>query len=57
MNEENLSSESVDDKDKSDSMIKLSALELNNIKLDAKHTLLTPDYLERLSSTDEKNLN
>ena len=26
----------------------LSALELNNIKLDNKHTLLTPQYLEDL---------
>ena len=28
---------------------KLTPLELNNIKLDDKHTLLTPDYLENLS--------
>ena len=27
---------------------KLSALELNNIKLNDKHTLLTPDYLEKM---------
>lgn len=26
----------------------LSALELNNIKLDNKHTVLTPQYLENL---------
>ena len=26
----------------------LSALELNNIKLDIKHTVLTPEYLENL---------
>ena len=26
----------------------LSALDLNNIKLDAKHTVLTPQYLENL---------
>ena len=26
----------------------LSAMELNNIKLDAKHTVLTPQYLEKL---------
>ena len=28
--------------------VKLTAMELNNIKLDPKHTLLTPDYLENL---------
>ena len=28
--------------------IKLSALELNNIKLDPKHTILSPKYLEKL---------
>lgn len=26
----------------------LSAMDLNNIKLDAKHTVLTPQYLENL---------
>lgn len=26
----------------------LSAMDLNNIKLDAKHTVLTPQYLEEL---------
>ena len=26
----------------------LSAMELNNIKLDAKHTVLTPQYIEDL---------
>lgn len=31
------------------SAVKLSALELNGIKLDPKHTLLTPDYLEKIS--------
>lgn len=29
---------------------KLSALDLNNIRLDVKHTVLTPDYLEKLSN-------
>ena len=29
-------------------MVRMSPLELNNIKLDPKHTLLTPDYLEKL---------
>lgn len=28
----------------------LTPLELNSIKLDDKHTLLTPDYLENISS-------
>ena len=32
----------------------LSALELNNIKLDAKHTILTPKYLEDLITNKEK---
>ena len=27
---------------------KLSALDLNNIKLDEKHTVLTPGYLENM---------
>lgn len=26
----------------------LTAMDLNNIKLDAKHTVLTPQYLENL---------
>ena len=26
----------------------LSAMDLNNIKLDARHTVLTPQYLEQL---------
>lgn len=26
----------------------LSAMDLNNIKLDSKHTVLTPQYLEKL---------
>ena len=29
-------------------IIKLTAMELNSIKLDDKHTLLTPDYMESL---------
>lgn len=32
----------------------LSPMELNNIKLDAKHTVLTPQYLENL--IQNKNL-
>ena len=32
------------------SATKLTPLELNNIKLDPKHTVLTPDYLEKLTS-------
>ena len=31
------------------SATKLTLLDLNSIKLDVKHTILTPDYLERLS--------
>lgn len=27
---------------------KLTPLDLNNIKLDVRHTVLTPDYLEKL---------
>lgn len=30
------------------SATEMSALDLNNIKLDAKHTVLTPEYLENL---------
>ena len=42
----------IDDKylNKSNTQIaasQLSALDLNNIKLDAKHTLLTPEVLEK----------
>ena len=29
----------------------LSAMDLNNIKLDSKHTVLTPEYLENLSKS------
>lgn len=31
-------------------MIELSPLDLNNIRLDVKHTILTPEYLESLAS-------
>ena len=31
-----------------DKILKLSPLELNNIRLDNKHTILTPDYLEKI---------
>ena len=30
------------------SATELSAMDLNNIKLDVKHTVLTPQYLENL---------
>lgn len=30
---------------------KLTPLELNNIKLDIQHTILTPDYLEKIEKT------
>lgn len=42
-----------------DSAVKLTPLQLNGIKLDAKHTILTPDYLDKLAQeivTDEKNV-
>ena len=32
---------------------KLSPLQLNNIRLDVKHTILTPDYLENLIDNNE----
>lgn len=37
----------------------LSAMELNNIKLDIKHTVLTPQYLENLiqNKNTEENRN
>ena len=31
-----------------ETVVKLSAMELNGIKLDPKHTLLTPNYLEKI---------
>lgn len=34
------------------SATKLTPLELNNIKLDIRHTVLTPDYLEELISKE-----
>lgn len=30
------------------SATKLTPLDLNNIRLDVRHTILTPDYLEKL---------
>lgn len=33
----------------------LSAMDLNNIKLDAKHTVLTPEYLENLINEKSQN--
>lgn len=30
------------------SAIKLSPMDLNNIRLDVRHTILTPDYLENI---------
>ena len=53
MNDENISQDVVQ-KNITDPITKLSPLELNNIKLDPKHTLLTPDYLERLLTDDDK---
>ena len=53
MNEENPAQVS-DQKNITDPIVKLSPLELNNIKLDPKHTLLTPDYLENLLANSKK---
>lgn len=30
----------------------MTPLELNGIRLDVRHTVLTPDYLEQLAATD-----
>lgn len=35
------------------SVKELSAMDLNNIKLDIKHTVLTPQYLENLIQNKE----
>lgn len=35
--------------DKLKGAVRLTALDLNNIRLDVRHTILTPDYLENLS--------
>lgn len=35
-----------------DNATKLSPLDLNNIRLDVKHTLLTPEYLEKFETDD-----
>ena len=49
---ENLDPQNADNKDKFilniSSATPLSLMELNNIKLDVKHTVLTPEYLENL---------
>lgn len=40
------------------SATKLTPLELNNIRLDIRHTILTPDYLENIireKSEDDKS--
>lgn len=34
-----------------ESATELSPLELNNIRLDVRHTILTPDYLESLKNS------
>lgn len=38
------------------SAAKLTPLELNNIKLDIRHTVLTPDYLEGLMKNEGQNI-
>lgn len=49
---ENLEPQNADNQDKFildiSSATPLTLMELNNIKLDAKHTVLTPEYLENL---------
>lgn len=35
------------------SAIKLSLLDLNAIKLDVRHTVLTPDYLDKLAANKD----
>ena len=35
------------------SATKLTPLQLNNIRLDIQHTVLTPDYLEQLDKSKE----
>ena len=41
-----------------DSAKELSAMDLNNIKLDIKHTVLTPQYLENLiQNKDSESIN
>lgn len=42
MNDNNVSQLAIGDK--------LTPLELNNIRLDVRHTILTPDYLEQLTA-------
>lgn len=34
---------------------KLTPLELNNIKMDVRHTVLTPDYLEKLTESGQQS--
>ena len=36
-------------------VLKLSPLELNNIRLSVKHTILTPQYLDNLVQSDPDN--
>ena len=47
-NNEKADSQSESPKSEVNSPIKLTPLELNGIKLDAKHTVLSPDYLDKL---------
>ena len=39
------------------SATEMSALDLNNVKLDAKHTVLTPQYLEDLIKNKDSDSN
>lgn len=37
--------------------VKLNPLDLNNIKLDVKHTILTPEYLDSINNSEGKTTN
>ena len=54
-NEENKAFESSDDGNENalSKATKLTPLELNNIKMDVRHTVLTPDYLEKIASLSD----
>ena len=36
---------------------KLTPMELNNIKLDVRHTILTPDYLDKIAEDNQQQAN
>ena len=49
--EDNLKNKANDKGTGLENATKLTPLELNNIKLDIQHTILTPDYLEKIEKT------